>query len=163
MNPAVKPRWFEKHWPERVQDVKNLFCIWSHFLVFLSFVATEANITSTPARPSRSNWADEVLGMDTPERPTHGQSLKDEVQAYFLEPYYTLGSVRYWEVCYIPFHLSSELKLTCTLRRVSFEASPHSPSCSTFCPSKGLPSLASGFFPPVPRPTRTGAIGWRLI
>lgn len=25
INPAVKLRWFEKHWPERVQTVKDLF------------------------------------------------------------------------------------------------------------------------------------------
>jgi len=89
INPAVKLRWFEKHWPERVQEVKDLF--------LRELRHYRSNLTNTPARPSRSNWADEILGMDTPERPTHGQTLKDEVQSYFLEPFYTLGSVRYWE------------------------------------------------------------------
>ncbi|KAF7372427.1 HAT family dimerization domain-containing protein [Mycena venus] len=89
INPAVKLRWFEKHWPERVQEVKDLFL---HELR-----RYRTNLTNTPARPSQSDWADEILGMDTPDRPTHGQSLKDEVQSYFLEPFYTLGSVRYWE------------------------------------------------------------------
>jgi hypothetical protein len=25
INPAVKLRWFEKHWPERVHEIKDLF------------------------------------------------------------------------------------------------------------------------------------------
>lgn len=56
------------------------------------------NLTNTPARRPHTNWADELLGMDTPERPAHGVGLQEEVQAYLTERPYTLGSVRYWEV-----------------------------------------------------------------
>jgi hypothetical protein len=67
--------------------------------IFFKLRRYRTNLTNTPARPSRSNWADEILGMDTPDRPTgSSQSLKEEVQSYFLEALYTLGSVRYWQV-----------------------------------------------------------------
>ncbi|KAJ6608504.1 ribonuclease H-like domain-containing protein, partial [Mycena sp. CBHHK59/15] len=89
INPAVKLRWFEKHWPERVQEIKDLFL---HELR-----PYRTNLTNTPARASQNSWADEVLGMDTPDRPTHSQNLADEVQSYFTEASYHLGSVRYWE------------------------------------------------------------------
>ncbi|KAJ6553868.1 ribonuclease H-like domain-containing protein [Mycena sp. CBHHK59/15] len=80
MNPAIKLRWFEKHWPERVQEIRDLFL---HELR-----PYRRNLTSTPARASQNSWADEVLGMDTPDRPTHSQNLADEVQSYFIEPSY---------------------------------------------------------------------------
>jgi hypothetical protein len=54
--------------------------------------------------------------MDSPEHPTHGQSLKEEVQSYFMESLYTLGSVRYWQVHYIHFLFSSEMKRTRTVQ-----------------------------------------------
>ncbi|KAJ6610156.1 ribonuclease H-like domain-containing protein, partial [Mycena sp. CBHHK59/15] len=80
INPAVKLRWFEKHWPERVQEIKDLFL---HELR-----PYRTNLTNTPARASQNSWADEVLGMDTPDRPTHSQNLADEVQSYFTEASY---------------------------------------------------------------------------
>jgi hypothetical protein len=47
--------------------------------------------------------------MDTPGRPTRRQSLEDEVRAYFMEPPYSFGSVRYWQVMSI--HFFSKLDL----------------------------------------------------
>ncbi|KAF7347428.1 HAT family dimerization domain-containing protein [Mycena venus] len=89
INPAVKLSWFEKFRPDRVRWVKDLF------LRELEGYRTDPS--NTPAQSSRANWADEILGMDMPGRPTRRQSLEDEVRAYFLEPPYSFGSVRYWQ------------------------------------------------------------------
>ncbi|KAJ7104871.1 hypothetical protein C8R44DRAFT_746133 [Mycena epipterygia] len=101
-NAFRKTPWFEPIFepdlattrPERVQEIKDLFL---HELR-----PYHRNLTSTPARASQNSWADEVLGMDTPDHPTHSQNLADEVQSYFIEPSYHLGSVSYWEIlqCY---------------------------------------------------------------
>ncbi|KAK6991672.1 hypothetical protein R3P38DRAFT_3227505 [Favolaschia claudopus] len=55
------------------------------------------DLQNTPARPSGSNWADEILGMESPQRPAHRRSIEDEVRGYFAEAPYTLGSVQYWQ------------------------------------------------------------------
>ncbi|KAF7333764.1 HAT family dimerization domain-containing protein [Mycena venus] len=39
----------------------------------------------------------EILGLDTPQRPEHSQSLAEEVNMYFMEGVYRLGSIRCWE------------------------------------------------------------------
>jgi hypothetical protein len=55
-------------------------------------------LANTPARPAHNNWADQILGLDTPGHDFGGQSLEDEVRTYLMEGAYHLGSVRYWEV-----------------------------------------------------------------
>jgi hypothetical protein len=57
-----------------------------------------SSATATPARRPADNWADEILGLNTPERPAHGSDLKDEVESYLMERPYGLGSIRFWEV-----------------------------------------------------------------
>ncbi|KAJ7448853.1 hypothetical protein B0H11DRAFT_2202284 [Mycena galericulata] len=54
----------------------------SEYLIFSHLRRYRTNLTNTPARPSRTNSADEILGMDTPEHPKNSQSLKEEVQSY---------------------------------------------------------------------------------
>lgn len=77
------------------------------------------NLANTPARPSNNNdWADSILGLGTPDRPSHGQNLQQEVDGYLMEGAYHLGSVRYWEVSrlFFPFTLlvsqKTDLNLT---------------------------------------------------
>ncbi|KAF7334741.1 HAT family dimerization domain-containing protein [Mycena sanguinolenta] len=90
INPAVKLSWFEKNRPEQVRTVKDLF------LRELEGYRTDP--TDTPAEPlAPSSWANEILGMNTPGRPTRRQSLRDEVDGYLMEPLSNFGSVRYWQ------------------------------------------------------------------
>ncbi|KAK7015697.1 hypothetical protein R3P38DRAFT_3204215 [Favolaschia claudopus] len=89
VNPAIKLSWFEKYKPDKVADVRNMF--------IRELERYHTDLQNTPARPSGSNWADEILGMESPQRPAHRRSIEDEVRGYFAEAPYTLGSVQYWQ------------------------------------------------------------------
>ncbi|KAJ7315160.1 hypothetical protein DFH08DRAFT_1040264 [Mycena albidolilacea] len=84
INPAIKLRWFEKNGPTHLE--------WSKDLFMHELRRYRANTANSPVRPSQRNWADEILGLHTPQRPEHSQSLVEQVNMYFMEGVYHLGS-----------------------------------------------------------------------
>lgn len=57
------------------------------------------NIIASPARPSHSSWADDILGLDDAPPPhAVAGSIEEEVNSYFSDTRASLTSMRYWEV-----------------------------------------------------------------
>jgi hypothetical protein len=58
----------------------------------------DTNPIASPVRPTYESWEDEILGLDDPVPYSNGgDSVDDEINAYYSDPRFGLSMLNYWE------------------------------------------------------------------
>lgn len=81
-------------------------CAQSNLSTFLQITLMNSQVKEydtdpivSPVRPTYESWADEILGLDDPvPYGNGGDSIDDEINAYYSDPRFGLSMLNYWEV-----------------------------------------------------------------
>lgn len=114
----------------------------------------DTNPIASPVRPTYESWADEILGLDDPvPYGNGGDSIDDEINAYYSDPQFGLSMLSYWEVSMNRPALYSVNMLNFSYRKAKCGTQEYFHWHSTFCQSRDQQYRASKHFPPVLRLT----------